>query len=40
MLHVTANDVDDVIASLENAPNTLFKWFNDNPFKATPINVT
>ena len=31
--YVTAEDIDGVIASLENASNTLFKWFRDNLFK-------
>ena len=31
--YVTADDIDGVIASLENASNTLFKWFSDNLFK-------
>ena len=31
--HVTAGDVDGVIASLENASNILFKWFSGNLFK-------
>ena len=28
--YVIADDVDGVIASLENASNTLFRWFSDN----------
>ena len=31
--YVTADDIDGVTASLENASNTLFKWFSDNLFK-------
>ena len=31
--YATADDIDGVIASLENASNTLFKWFSDNLFK-------
>ena len=31
--YVTADDIDGVLASLENASNTLFKWFSDNLFK-------
>ena len=31
--YVTTEDIDGVIASLENASNTLFKWFRDNLFK-------
>ena len=31
--YVTADDIDGVIAFLENASNTLFKWFSDNLFK-------
>ena len=31
--YVTAEDIDGVIASLENASNTLFKWFRGNLFK-------
>ena len=34
--HVTADDIDGVLASLENASNTLFKWFSDNLLK---VNV-
>ena len=30
---VTADATDEVIASLKNASNTLFKWFSDNLFK-------
>ena len=30
---VTADNVDGIIASFENASNTLFKWFSDNLFK-------
>ena len=31
--YVTAEDIDGVKASLENASNSLFKWFRDNLFK-------
>ena len=31
--YLTADDIDGVIASLENASGTLFKWFSDNLFK-------
>ena len=31
--HVTADDINGVIASLENASNTIFKWFIKNLFK-------
>ena len=31
--YVTADDIDGVIASLENVSNNLFKWFSDNLFK-------
>ena len=32
--YITADDKDGVVASLENASNTLFKWFGDNLFKS------
>ena len=32
-LYVTADDIAGVIASLENASGTLFKWFKENLFK-------
>ena len=32
-LYVTADDIGGVIASLENASNTLFKWFRESLFK-------
>ena len=32
--YITADDKDGVIASLENASNTLFKWFGDYLFKS------
>ena len=31
--YVTTDNINGVIASLENASNTLFKWFSDNLFK-------
>ena len=31
--YVTADDIDEVIACLENASNTLFKCFSGNLFK-------
>ena len=31
--YVTADDIDRVLASLENASNTLYRWFSDNLFK-------
>ena len=31
--YVTTDDIDGVKASLENASNTLFKWFSGNLFK-------
>ena len=31
--YVTADDIDGVIASLENASNTLFKWCKGNLLK-------
>ena len=37
--YATADDIDGVIASLENASNTLFKWFSDF-LKVTSINGT
>ena len=30
------DDLNDVILKLQNASNTLFKWFNDNQMKANP----
>ena len=38
--YVTADDIDGVIAFLENASNTLFKWFSDNLLKLMPLNAT
>ena len=37
--YITADDIDGVIASLQNASNTFSKWFSDN-FKVMPINPT
>ena len=37
---VTADDKDGVIAFLENASNTLFKWFMTIFLKVMPINAT
>ena len=34
--YVTADDIDRVLASLENASNTLYRWFSDNLFKGNP----
>ena len=31
--YVTADNIDRVLASLENASNTLYRWFSDNLFK-------
>ena len=32
----SANNVDDLIHSLEKASTSLFKWFKDNLFKSNP----
>ena len=32
----SANNIDDLIDSLEKAPSSLFKWFKDNLFKGNP----
>ena len=32
--YVTADDIDAVVASLENTLNILLKWFSDNLFKS------
>ena len=37
--YVTADDIDGVIAFLENASNTLFKWFMTIFLKVMPINA-
>ena len=39
-LYVTVDNIDEVIAFLENAPSTFCKWFSDNIFKLTSINAT
>ena len=39
-LYVTVDNIDEVIAFLENASNTFCKWFSDNIFKLTSINAT
>ena len=31
--YVTANDLDGVIVSFENASDSFFKWFSDNLFE-------
>ena len=33
---VLANNIDDLIDSLEKASGSLFKWFKDNLFKGNP----
>ena len=32
----SANNIDDLIHSLEKASSSLFKWFKDNLFKSNP----
>ena len=32
----SANNIDDLIGSLEKASSSLFKWFKDNLFKGNP----
>ena len=32
----SANNIDDLIDSLEKASSSLFKWFKDNLFKGSP----
>ena len=32
----SANNIDDLIDSLEKASSSLFKWFKDNLFKGNP----
>ena len=31
--YVTADDLDEVIVSFENASDSFFKWFSDNLFE-------
>ena len=35
--YVTAGNIDGVMASLENASNSLFKWFSDTNFKGNTV---
>ena len=38
--YATANDIDSLIASLEEASESLFTWFDNNLMKIMLINAT